>query len=164
MQSNTQKRIVELRNELRAQKVASGLTYSQLLMPDNTPSLSYSGTASWTSSTTGPVARVRFRFERTDGLIDPPLINFAHDSSYSPTYKEYAESNGFVFSGGNLSYLTDGKIEVYIGEVGDGYVDFYVDYANSLKTTLAYLSSITISTTCTAIANVKGTLSVERII
>lgn len=161
---DVEKRIVKLRNEIKAQKVSAGLTYSQLLMPENTPQLSYTGTATWTSSTTAPVARVRFRFTRTDGLTDPPLINFTHTSACSPTYKEYAVANGFSFSPDiDMTYLDSEIIEGYIGEIGDGYVDFYVDFGMSIVSRYYTLSSIQISTTCQAISNVYGTLTVERL-
>lgn len=161
---DVEKRIVKLRNEIKAQKVGAGITYSQLLMPSNTPQLSYTGTASWNSSTDYPIARVRFRFTRTDGLTDPPLVNFTHTSTYSPTFKQYAASSGFSFSPNiDMDYQDDDNIEGYIGEVGDGYVDFYVDYSTSIRKDLFTLSSVQISTTCQAVANVYGTLTVERV-
>ena len=161
---DTQQRIVEIRNELQAQKVFSGLIYSQVLMPENTHQLSYTGEATWSGSEDAPIARVRFRFTRTDGLVDPPLINFTHTSSFSPTYKQFAEANGFVFSGGDLSFFSTQGIEGYIADIGDGYVDFYVDFKASIKNLLFSRNSVSISTTCQAVSNVYGTLSVERLI
>lgn len=157
---DVEKRIVKLRNEIKAQKVSAGLTYSQLLMPSNTPQLNYTGTATWGGSS--PAARLRFRFTRTDGSSDPPLVNFTHASSLSPSYKQFAASNGFSFSPNlDLSYIDDGGIEGYIGAVGDGYIDYYVDYTNL---NINRIGTAQISTTCQVIANVYGTLSVERII
>ena len=164
MVGNVPQRIVKMRNELKAQKVSSGIVYSQLLMPTNTPQLSYTGTASWNSSTTSPIARVRFRFTRTDGLLEPPLINFTHTSSYSPSYRDYAQSNGFSFSPTvDMSYFDTQNIEAYIGGVGDGYVDFYIDYKTSIRTLFFSLNSVQISTTCQAISNDYGQLTVERV-
>lgn len=161
---DVEKRIVKLRNEIKAQKVGSGLTYSQLLMPSNTPQLSYTGTATWNNSTESPIARVRFRFIRTDGLNDPPLINFTHNSTISPTYKEYAIANGFTFTPTiDMSYFDSSNIEGYIGGVGDGYIDFYVDYGLHFRNMFFSLNSLQISTTCQAIANVYGYLTVERL-
>lgn len=164
MIGDVQQKIVKLRNELQAQKVSAGVSYSQLLMPENTPTLDYSGSASWTSSTTGLIARIRYRFTRTDGLMDPPFINFAYNADYSPTYKEFAIANGFSFSQGNVSYFDYRDIEAYIYAVGDGYVDFYIDWKNSIKNALFSLNSVTITASCQAISNVYGTLSVERLI
>lgn len=161
---DVEKRIAKLRNEIKAQKVNSGMVYSQLLMPSNIPQATYSGVASWTGSTTSPVARLRFRFKRTDGLVTPPLINFSHSSSCSPTYKEYALANGFSFTPDiNMSYLDSDIIEGYIAEVGDSYVDYYVDFSSSIISRYHSISSIQISASCQAIANVYGTLEVERL-
>ena len=162
MNPDAQQKIVELRNELKAQKVFSGLTYSQLLLPANTPQQSYNDTVSLSGS--GLVARIRFRFTRSDGLVDAPMINFAYTASISPTYKSFAESYGFSFSADDLSYIETSRTSGYIYDLGDGYVDFVVDFNSSLRTIFFSLNSLSISVTCQAIANVQGTLSVERII
>lgn len=164
MIADTQQRIAKVRNEVKAQKVSSGLTYSQLLMPENTPQLSYTGTASWSGSPSGAIARIRFRFTRTDGLTDPPLINFTHTSSYSPTYEQFAIDNGFSITPANLAPFTNQDIEGYIAGVGDGYVDYYVDFNAGIASALFSLSSVGISVSCQVIANVYGTLDMERLI
>lgn len=161
---DVEKRIVALRNELQSQKVSSGIAYSQLLLPRNTPILSYYGTASWTNSTTAPIARLRFRFSRTDGQLDPPLINFTHLSYCTPTYKEYAIDNGLSFSPNvDMGYQDSSVIEGYIAELGDGYVDFYVDFGAKIMKNYFSLDSIGIRSTCQVISNVYGELSVERL-
>lgn len=161
---NIQQKLVNLRNKIKEQKIYSGLTYSQLLLPENTPQLTYSSTVSLGDSI--PLARVRFRFTRDDDLTDPPMINFAYNTSISPTYKEFAQSNGFVFSAddNDLSYIDRGFIYGYIAQVGDGYVDFYVEVDTGLKSSFFSLNSMSFSVTCQAIVNVKGTLTVERLI
>lgn len=164
MIGDIQTRMAKANNELKALKVYSGLSYSSLLLPENIPEQSYSGTASLGGSSDDMVARLRFRFTRTDGLIDPPLINFTIDASITPDYQTYAEDYGFVFSSGNLSYSTDFLITGYIYELGDGYVDYYVDYDGDLSTYYPYLNSIDFSVRVQALANVRGTLSVERLI
>lgn len=164
MNRYVQQKIVELRNELQAQKVYSGLSYSQLLYPENTPSLSYTGTASLSGSGETPVARIRFRFTRTDGINETPLVNFAYDASYSPSYKQFAEDNGWTFTGQDFSFFERDDISGYISESGDNYVDFFVDYNYTIRSALFSLSSIGISISCQAIVAVNGTLSVERII
>lgn len=164
MNRYVQQKIVELRNELQAQKVYSGLSYSQLLFPENTPSLSYTGTANLSGSGETPVARIRFRFTRTDGINETPLVNFAYDASYSPSYKQFAEDNGWTFTGQDFSFFERDDISGYISESGDNYVDFFVDYNYTIRSALFSLSSIGISISCQAIVAVNGTLSVERVI
>lgn len=161
---SVEKRIAAAHNELKAQKVYSGLTYSQFLMPSNNPTQSYSGTASLSGSGDTPVARLRFRFVRADDLVDPPLINFVFDAAYSPTYQQFAEANGFVFTGKDLSDLEANDITSYINSFGDGYVDYYIDFQYTIRDALFSLNSIQISATCSAIAAVKGTLIMERLI
>lgn len=161
---DTQQKLVELRNEIKAQKVYNGLAYSQLLFPENNPVQSYTGTASLSGSGDTPVARLRFRFTRTDGLIEPPFINFAYDASYSPTYQQFAESYGFEFTGRDLSQLEANDITSYIHNFGDGYVDFYIDFQSSMREAFFSLNSMQISATCYAITSVQGTLVMERLI
>lgn len=163
MLRDVQERIVKLQNEVKAQKVFSGLTYSQLLLPANTPTETYSDTINL-SGTNDPIARLRFRFTRTDGIIEPPMINFTYSTTITPSYKSFAESYGFVFSANDLSYLDTTEVTGYIGALGDGYVDFYVDFSVSLKSKFFSRSSLSISVTCQALANVNGSLSVERVI
>lgn len=164
MIQDTQKRLVALKNEVKAQKTASGLAYSQMLMPENTPTRVYSGTASLSGSGDTPVARLRFRFQRTDGIADPPLINFACSANYSPSYKQFAEANGFSFTGRSSMYLERQDVVSYIHGLGDGYVDFYVDFQSAIRTALFSLNSIQIYATCSAITGVKGSFVVERLI
>lgn len=161
---DVEKRLAAVHNELRALKVHSGLVYSQLLLPENSPVQSYSGKVSLSGSGTGPVGRIRFRFSRSDGVLDPPLVDFASEVEISPTYQQYAEDNGFTFYANDLSYLTPLETDVYIGELGDGFVDFYVDFDRYLQTAFFSLNSLDVKVTVQAMANVKGTLSVEKVI
>ena len=162
MVMDVQNKVTQLRNEVKAQKVFSGLTYSQLLLPENTPTQSYSATVSLSGS--GPVARIRFKFTRTDGINEPPLINFAYSASISPTYRAFAESYGFSFSANDLSYIDRSAISGYIGELGDGYVDFLVEFDSSLRSMFFSRSDLGIAITCQAIANIRGNLTAERVI
>lgn len=164
MKKDVQQRLVEIRNEMQSQKVYSGLSYSSLLLPENTPTGNYSGSVSLSGSGSTPVARIRFRFIRTDGLIDPPLINFAYSASFSPTYKQFAESYGFVFSANDLDYITLTATSGYIAELGDGYVDYYVEYDSFLRSQFFSLNSIDITVQVQAIVSVNGRLEVERLI
>lgn len=164
MVGDVQQRIVKMHNELKAQKVSSGLAYSQLLLPENTPSQTYSGSMNLSGSGTGPLARVRFRFTRADALYDPPLINFTFTATTSPTYKQFVESKGFTISGNDLDYFDWWMVSGYIGEIGDSYVDFYVDFKRSIKNNFFSLSTMSFTVTCQAIASVNGTLVAERVI
>lgn len=159
---DVQNKVTKLRNEVRSQKVFSGLTYSQLLLPENTPTVTFSDTVSLSGS--GPVAKIRFRFTRTDGLLSTPFINFAYSGSISPTYKSFAESYGFSFSANDLSYIDRARMSGYISDLGDGYVDYCVEFSSYLRDIFFSRNSLNISVTCQAIANVQGTLSVERIV
>lgn len=162
MVMDVQNKVTQLRNEVKAQKVFSGLTYSQLLLPENTPTQSYSGTASLSGS--GPIAKIRFRFTRTDGISEPPMINFAYSASVSPTYRAFAESYGFSFSANDLTYLDRNNISGYIGGVGDGYIDFFVEFNGYFRDMFFSRDNLGISVTCQAIANVRGNLIEERIV
>ena len=146
MIGDIQTRMAKANNELKALKVYSGLSYSSLLLPENIPEQSYSGMASLGGSSDDMVALLRFRFTRT------------------PDYQTYAEDYGFVFSSGDISYTADSNVTGYIYELGDGYVDYYVDFRGGLNTLYPYLNSIDISARVQALANVRGALSVERLI
>ena len=161
---DVEKRIAAAHNELKAQKVYSGLAYSQLLYPENTPAQTYSSTASLSGSGQDPVARIRFRFSRTDGINEAPMVNFAYNASYTPSYKKFAEDNGWTFTGKDFSFFEKYDISGYISTVGDKYVDFLVDYNYTIRNALFSLNSIGISVTCAAIVSVKGNLTVERVI
>lgn len=164
MKRYVQQKIVELRNELQAQKVYSGLVYSQLLYPENTPSQTYTGTASLSGSGQTPVARLRFRFTRTDDINETPMVNFAYSANYTPTYKKFAEDNGWSFTGKNFESFERYDVSGYISGLGDNYVDFFVDFNYTIRSALFSLNSISISAECSAIVAVNGNLIVERII
>lgn len=162
MAMDVQSKVTRLRNEVKAQKVFSGLAYSQLLLPENTPTESYSGTVSLSGS--GPVAKIRFRFTRADGINEPPMINFAYSASISPTYKAFAELYGFRFSANDLTYIDRSAISGYISELGDGYVDFLVEFDGYLRSMFFSRNDLDISIVCQAIANIRGNLIAERVI
>lgn len=165
MITGAEKQIATLRNEIMSQKVASGLAFSSLLLPENTPTASYEGTASVSGiDQFTPVARLRFRFTRSDGLIDPPLINFAFSTNFEPSYKSFVESKGFTISGPDLGYFDWLYVSGYIAELGDSYIDFYVDFEGVIRDYYFSVGSISFQVTCQAISNVKGGLVVERLI
>jgi hypothetical protein len=164
MINNLQQRIVTLRNEIQSQKTFSGLTYSRLLLPENAPTQTYSGRASLTGSGSTPVAEVRFRFTRTDGLTDTPAINFAFSSTISPTYVDFVRSKGFTISGNELAFFDQWTTAGFTREVGDGFVDFIVAIQPDTREAFFSLDYLDFSITCQAITNVYGTLTVERII
>lgn len=163
MINDVQNRLMRIRNELKSQKTYSPLAYSSLLLPENTPELSYSGSFS-TSSGNTPLARVCFRFTRTDGILEPPMINFAFSVDFSPTYKSFLESLNVPVSGDDLGYFDWIQASGYIDSMDENYVDFYIDFSSDIAAYYYTVNSISFNVTCQAIVNAIGVLSVERII
>ena len=168
MIGDVQQRIVKLRNEIKAQKVARELTYSQLLMPENTPSITYRGTLTHSG---GPiddvVARCRVRFTRTDGVDATPFVNFPFVLTLSPTYQEYEASIGVTVTGDDPGCVDEQCYVGYIADSGDNWVDFYVDltyYAiANFDSFERPFTSLDFSFTVEAISTVPGRLTVERV-
>ena len=156
-----QERLVQIRNELRAQKVASGLAYSSLLFPENTPQATWSGTVDLNSD--DPVI-VKFRFTRKDESLSVPLVDFPFTATVSPTYLEFARTYGFEITADDFTYTNTWDTAGYIGEVGDNYIVFYVEISRAiLKSDYFSLSSVGVSLTVQAVSCVYGNLIVEGV-
>lgn len=165
MNHDVEKRIVALRNEVKAQKVARELAYSQLLMPENTPSISYSGTATVQGQERfDTLARCRVRFTRTDGKQGAPFVNFPFSFAFSPTYREFEQSVGNTVTGDDVDFVDEQCYVGYVAGAGPNYVDFYIDVTTEVVLNWTPFTSIDFSFTVEAISNVPGTLSVERIL
>lgn len=165
MINDVQQRLVKARNELKAQKVASELAYSQLLMPENTPSVSYSGVVTDSgSSRYDTLARCRVRFTRTDGVNETPFVNFTYDFRFSPTYVEFEASWGTTVSGDDVGYVDEQGYVGYIAEAGSNYVDFYIDVTTDVVLSFAPFTSLNFSFTAEAISTVPGNLTVTRLL
>lgn len=143
---NVQKRIIELRNELRAYKIATPLNYGALDSPTTVPSASWSGTFSgyYANISTGAGyiwQRWLAVFTRSDGNSVTPYVDFAFDYS----------SNGVV---------GERALTSYVYETGANSVTFAVelnDYAYNLT------GSMTFSLTVQAISTINGTISLTTV-
>lgn len=163
MRNDVQQRLVRIRNELRAQKVAMELAYSSILWPQN------AATASITESlnlelTDGVVARFRIRFQRTDGINTTPCVDFAQSVSFSPTYTEFTQSQGATVSGNDVGYVDDQNYTGYVSGAGADYVDYYIDFLRDLISNYYALSTVTVTINAEAIAMVSGQLIITRVI
>lgn len=165
MITSTEKRIVNLRNEVKALKVASELAYSQLLMPENTPSVSYSGTVTSASVPRyATLARCKVRFTRSDGSLDVPFVNFTLNFRFSPTYTQFMASWGIIVEGNDTEFSDEQVYDGYIAGSGPGYVDYYVDISTDIVLLFDPFTSIDFSFEVEAISMVSGTLTVERVV
>ena len=161
---SVQARLVRIRNELKAQKVASGLAFSSLLMPENNPTATWSGSISFASTGADNIlARIRFRFARTAGS-DAPMVNFTIATELSPKYASYIATQGLTVTGDDVDYVDEQSITSYVADSGDGWVDYYVDFDTTLLNNFYTLTAINATVTVTAVAMVAGTLTTERII
>lgn len=165
MINDVQKRLVKIRNEIKAQKVARELAYSQLLMPDNTPSVTYSGTVTDSGSQRyDTLARCRVRFTRSDGIDETPFVDFTYDFKFSPTYVEFEQSWGVTVTGNDTGYVDEQGYVGYVAGSGTNYVDFYIDITTDVVLSFAPFTSLNFTFTAEAISTVPGTLTVTRLL
>ena len=158
--------MVKLRNEVRAMKIARELTYSQLLMPENTPQITGGGVITNESADRWDVlGRWRIRFERTDGIKETPFVDFAYDLHFSPTYAEFQDRIwGSTTTGDDLDYPEGYVYTGYEAAAGDNYVDFYIDATTEIVMLFSPFESMSVNFTVQAISSVPGRLTVERLI
>ena len=164
MINDVQNRVIKLRNELKAQKVATELAYSSVLFPENTPSATWSGTINLPTTPDNIIARLRVRFTRSDGVEGAPFVDFAQQVTFSPTYQAYSASLGWTVTGNDTGYVDDQEYTGYIAATGSNYVDYYIDFLRELTSNYYTLSSVQASATVEAISMVEGTLNITRII
>lgn len=162
MISSTERQIIKLRNEIRAEKVASKLAFSSVLMPENVPSTSWSGSISLTGETSEALARFRVRFERSDGRNEVPFVDFAQMVSFSPTYPDYSLAQGVRVTGNDINYTDEQNYRCYVAGTGAGYVDYNIDMTPTLANNYMALSSINIAISVEAISPVAGNLTITR--
>lgn len=164
MISNAEKYIVKLRNELRAMKVSFKYAISSVLMPDNIPTVSWSGNVSFSGGTTEALARFRVRFKREGSREEPPLVDFTLRVGFTPSYVSYSETSQRVRITGDDPDFTEASFyRGYVAEVGDGYVDYYVDIELATKNIYSGLSGVDVAINVEAVSVVKGTLTIERL-
>ena len=166
MNGNVEARIVKLKNEANAQKVARELAFSQLLLPENTPSANYSAFLPvGITSQNGIVARCRVRFTRTDGVVATPFVNFPFNVTLSPTYVEYMATQGNTLTGDDADYVDEQCFVGYIAEAGTNYVDFYIDITDTLIMVFdPNYPGVTFSFTVEGVSTAPGQLTVTRLI
>ena len=165
MITDTEQRIVNIRNEIQAQKTAQELAYSQLLMPENTPSATYSGTiTSGAEERYDTMARVRARFTRSDGVDEPPFVNFPFSLTFIPSYKDFVAQWGEQVTGDDVDFADEQCYIGYVAGTGSNYVDFYIDIPTEIVMTFAPFTSLDFTVTVEAVANVAGTLSMTRLL
>ena len=165
MSIDIEKRIVKARNELRSQKVAQELVYSQLLMPENAPTIAGSGAIDYGSLERYDVmARWRVRFTRTDGIKETPFVNFAYDFNFHPSYAEFQSQSGVSVEGNDLNYPEEPLHSGYESAAGDDYVDFNIDVNTETAMTYSPFPNLSVDFSVQAISSVPGKLSLERLI
>lgn len=162
MLQDVQSRIVKIRNELKAQKVASELAYSSMLWPDNAPTISYSGSIDL-NNFTDPAARVAITFTRDDGGDTTPYVDLAVDSDVFGFY-DWVKSIGGTVTGRDYACEENSYFEVYAESTTTNSVTFYVDVNQSVYALSGRLNSTTFSINAVAISPISGTLSVSRVI
>lgn len=96
MYNNTEKRLVAIRNELRAQKASNKIVSGALITPPEIPEATWSGKVDITQIQNPPTFLAAFT--RTDGVDAPPLVDFAVKAEFSPTPNEIAKTYGAQFS------------------------------------------------------------------
>ncbi len=163
MTNDAQQRLVRVRNELKAQKVATELAYSSILWPENAQERSWSGSIALQLSG-DVVARFRARFQRSDGREGAPFVDFAQAVSFSPSYLVYTASLGWTVTGNDVGYVDDQNYTGYVAGAGNDYIDYYIDFTRDLMSNYFTLSSINVNIQVQAIAMVEGTLTITRLI
>ena len=171
MFDSTQIRIVELRNELNAQRQASELSWGQLALPGNAPTATWNGNISIGDIPFGSATAAKFKatFTRSDGRNIPPLVDLAVGFSTSPTGIEIERNNGAAISiDSETSTLEANGPEVYATGVGADSVVFTIEFPVSAflglyRTFSSDANNIALSVTAQAISPVVGSLSLERI-
>lgn len=158
---SVENRLKIVENELRALKRATEPNIGMLKFPSSTPTASYSGSFPTTSQDL-VAARLAATFTRTDGGSGAPLVDFAFDTSVSPTQSEYLSTQGITYTGNDTNTNLDEYVQGYEYSITDTSVVFYIDFQNAF----AYYpgASATLSVTVQALATVPGTLTIERLI
>lgn len=163
--ATVEQRIAKLRDEVRAQKVAGEIAYSTILEPANTPTITVTERVDWTDELEQIFMRERFRFQRTDGKLEPPVVNFAFSFELIPDFATYLHDEfGVTLSGDDIGYTKNDGVTGYIYETGPDYVDFYVDVDYNAAMDYSSQPDLDIRMTVSAISLVEGTLTSERLI
>lgn len=162
---NTTKRLLAIEDELRAQKSAGPFNGGALNVPSMSPEQTWSGFVS--NSNNQVTARWVATFTRSDGIDEPPMVDFAWDFSLGKTYYQdmvddpagYATS----VSGRDKRAIDESKFIDYPQEVGPNFVKWSVDI-NPDQWWYYSASGTTVNLTVQAISTVIGTLALVRVI
>lgn len=156
----TEAKLCALEDELKALKQRTPLFIGALQFPGSTPSATFSGTLD-NSGMNLVVLRLACKFQRSDGISQAPLVDFAFKSTVSPTYVEYMASVGVTITGNDPNVSQDFAVKGYEAETGEDYVIYYIDVYNSVWP--AVLTG-TFLATVQAISTAPGTLTITRLI
>ena len=162
MIADTEYRIIKARNELRALKTATKLAYSNMLMPENVPKQTYSGSISL-STVRDPMARVTATFTRTDGVAITPYVDITLDTNIY-TFEDWVLSIGGTISGRDKKWGQSGLFSYSIDSTTDTSVTFVINVSENIMQVSQALSSVNFSVKVTAISPVEGTLTLRRTI
>lgn len=160
---NTQARIVAQKNELKALKTASELNWGMLSQPDQAPQQTWAGALDLTiapESGTYVMFRWRARFTRSDGKNTTPFVQFAFNTSYSPTYEDFARAQGATVTANDFDATNQSYILGYTAATGTDYVDYYIEINNGF--TIGYTST-NLTLTVQALSPVLGTMTLTRL-
>lgn len=164
MIQDVQNRIVKVRNELKAQKVASELAYSAMLWPENAPTITYSGSIDLTTIS-DPAARVAVTFTRDDGLDGTPYVDLAIDSDIYSLNDWVIDNFGDAALTGRDRYCDkNGQFQVYVDSTTNNSVTYYIDVTQEIYGLAGRMNSTAFSLNITAISPVSGLLSATRLI
>lgn len=162
---NVQFRLNKIRNEQRAQKVASTLNYGNLILPSSTPSASYSGTVTNTVDTaTGVNARWIATFTRSDGIVKTPQVDFPWDYTLDRGYYDDQLASGWVTSatGRDKRAIDELPFKEGMYELGSNYVKWRIDIAGSWF--YVATNGTGVHLTAQAVSMVPGTLTLVRVV
>lgn len=145
---NVQKRLVKVRNNLRAFKIAAQLNYGALSKPSEVPTASLDDTISgwYAPHETGAGFiwnRYLATFTRTDGVNMTPFVDFSFD---------------WIIGGGGVA--TERAFNHSIYSVSDGSVTYAIELNDYCYTSTG---SLTLSLIVQAVSSVAGNLTISKV-
>lgn len=155
--NGVQQRLVAIRNELQAQKIASSLAYSSVLFPDNVPEEYWSGKIT-TDFSQAIMASFRATFTRNDEIDSTPLVDFTLDFDI-PTVADWIKAQGGTVTGRDPEAEMENWVESFVENADDRSVSYRINFLNGIG---AGASEIDARITVRAISPVPGTLKLER--
>lgn len=164
---NVTKQLVAIRNEQRAQKVASTLNYGALVKPNTAPTQSWNGNVSNRLDGNDVNSRWVATFTRTDGVNKAPFVDFAWVYTLDKyQYDDMIAVGSYTSVSGRDKHATDElKLRDGLFEVGQNYVKWKIDIPGN-NGSWFYVSSdgTGVHLTVQAISMVPGTLTLERVV